>query len=351
MTNANTQTMTLIERLRNPMWVRSNHPFMDNPQLDTDENLITMLEAATEIERLRRSAVLGVCGQFSEVARAPAQAPDTVRAMPVMFPDKNSASGYWVEYLNCEVDANLAKALDACALPPALAMTEGTCICSPHQQPRCVHFRMGKCAEKNPPLPGRQRNRDRTGAQAGVREDFLKLREAVEDNRYSAEAIGIYVRYMWPQLTVALSAPQAQEIQSASAAARASSDATPRSPASAAMSQSAGVDTAAQPSQDGVLPVILTGEIACILEDCSPPENQTPGAVAELIKDYQPTWDRICAALRFTTPAQSPDAVRRALEQIADIAEGSRTINSLYHIAKIARATLSLPPLQGRQEK
>lgn len=31
--------------------------------------------------------------------------------------------------------------------------------------------------------------------------------------------------------------------------------------------------------------------------------------------------------------------LRRKLEQIADIAEGSGTINSLLHIAKIARGT------------
>ena len=41
-----------------------------------------------------------------------------------------------------------------------------------------------------------------------------------------------------------------KKVESASAAARASSDATPRSPASAAMSQSAGADTAAQPPQE-----------------------------------------------------------------------------------------------------
>jgi hypothetical protein len=45
------------------------------------------------------------------------------------------------------------------------------------------------------------------------------------------------------------------------------------------------------------LPVKLTGEIACILEDCSPPDKQTPEAVAALIEGYQPTWDRIRSAL------------------------------------------------------
>ena len=30
-------------------------------------------------------------------------------------------------------------------------MTDPTCPCSSHQQPRCAHFRMGHCAEK--PMP------------------------------------------------------------------------------------------------------------------------------------------------------------------------------------------------------
>jgi hypothetical protein len=49
---------------------------------------------------------------------------------------------------------------------------------------------------------------------------------------------------------------------------------------------------------DGVrLPTKLTAEMACILEDCDAPEYQTPDAVAALIENYQPTWDRLCAAL------------------------------------------------------
>lgn len=30
-------------------------------------------------------------------------------------------------------------------------MNDLSCSCSPHQQPRCAHFRMGNCAEK--PMP------------------------------------------------------------------------------------------------------------------------------------------------------------------------------------------------------
>lgn len=39
------------------------------------------------------------------------------RTMPVLVPDKNSASGYSIKHLSIEVDAELAKVLDAAALP------------------------------------------------------------------------------------------------------------------------------------------------------------------------------------------------------------------------------------------
>lgn len=42
----------LIERLRNPMWAHSTAPF-PSPQLEQEENLAAMNEAAAEIERLR----------------------------------------------------------------------------------------------------------------------------------------------------------------------------------------------------------------------------------------------------------------------------------------------------------
>lgn len=41
----------LVERLRNPMWAHGNIPF-ESPQLEKEENLAAMAEAAAEIERL-----------------------------------------------------------------------------------------------------------------------------------------------------------------------------------------------------------------------------------------------------------------------------------------------------------
>jgi uncharacterized Zn finger protein (UPF0148 family) len=41
----------LVERLRNPMWAHGNIPF-ESPQLEQEENLAAMAEAAAEIERL-----------------------------------------------------------------------------------------------------------------------------------------------------------------------------------------------------------------------------------------------------------------------------------------------------------
>jgi hypothetical protein len=62
-------------------------------------------------------------------------------------------------------------------------------------------------------------------------------------------------------------------------------------------------------AQSVVMPLKLTGEIACILEDCSPPDKQTPEAVAALIEGYQPTWDAILAALAAQPPAAPVEAV------------------------------------------
>ena len=45
-------TEGLIERLRNPMWAHSDTPF-ESPQLERDENIAAMNEAADEILRLR----------------------------------------------------------------------------------------------------------------------------------------------------------------------------------------------------------------------------------------------------------------------------------------------------------
>ena len=41
----------LIERLLNPMWAHSNMPF-ESPQLEQEENLAAMRDAAKEIQRL-----------------------------------------------------------------------------------------------------------------------------------------------------------------------------------------------------------------------------------------------------------------------------------------------------------
>src|SRR5690349_17769459 len=46
-----------------------------------------------------------------------APAAGTRRTLPVMVPDKISASGYRVEHLSTEIDPDLAKVLDACAIP------------------------------------------------------------------------------------------------------------------------------------------------------------------------------------------------------------------------------------------
>lgn len=44
-------TETLVDRLRFPMWVHSNMPF-HGPQLDQEENLAAMVEAAARIAEL-----------------------------------------------------------------------------------------------------------------------------------------------------------------------------------------------------------------------------------------------------------------------------------------------------------
>jgi hypothetical protein len=50
--NRSAESCDLIERLRNPMWAHGNVPFL-SPQLEQEENLAAMNEAAAEIERLR----------------------------------------------------------------------------------------------------------------------------------------------------------------------------------------------------------------------------------------------------------------------------------------------------------
>lgn len=51
MTAPMTPREALLERLRNPMWVHSSLPF-EGPQLERDENIAAMKEAADEIEHL-----------------------------------------------------------------------------------------------------------------------------------------------------------------------------------------------------------------------------------------------------------------------------------------------------------
>jgi hypothetical protein len=69
------------------------------------------------------------------------------------------------------------------------------------------------------------------------------------------------------------------------------------------------------------LPEKLTGEIACILEDCGPPDRQSPEALAELIRHYQPTWDRIRVALT-SIPAEPAQGARDAvIEECAAVAQ------------------------------
>jgi hypothetical protein len=60
------------------------------------------------------------------------------------------------------------------------------------------------------------------------------------------------------------------------------------------------------------LPEEITPEIACILEQCDPPEKQTPEAVGALMLGYAQTWADLRAALatildsRGTPPTRSP---------------------------------------------
>jgi hypothetical protein len=69
------------------------------------------------------------------------------------------------------------------------------------------------------------------------------------------------------------------------------------------------------------IPRELTGEIACILEDCSPPDKQTPEAVAALIEGYQPTWDRILAALASQQRSEERAKNNELADRLEDRAE------------------------------
>lgn len=56
------------------------------------------------------------------------------------------------------------------------------------------------------------------------------------------------------------------------------------------------------------LPSKLTAEMACILEDCGPSENQKDSALAALIEMYQPMWDRLIAVASVRSAPQRGDA-------------------------------------------
>lgn len=45
-----------------------------------------------------------------------------------------------------------------------------------------------------------------------------------------------------------------------------------------------------------IVPKKLTPAIACALEMCAPPEAQTPGALEQLVKDYEDVWSHVIAA-------------------------------------------------------
>ena len=51
------------------------------------------------------------------------------------------------------------------------------------------------------------------------------------------------------------------------------------------------------------IPKQITPELACILENCDASENQSPEAVAELVRGYQPIWAKIVESLRREAPA------------------------------------------------
>lgn len=53
------------------------------------------------------------------------------------------------------------------------------------------------------------------------------------------------------------------------------------------------IETDTPPAAGWNIPEQITPELACILEQCGPPEMQTPEAVSTLVRDYQPIWAEI----------------------------------------------------------
>lgn len=70
-----------------------------------------------------------------------------------------------------------------------------------------------------------------------------------------------------------------------------------------------------------LLPIKLTPEIACALENCAPPDRQTPDALQALVEDYAQTWAKVCAlAAPAATLASAPPAPQPALPSEEEIA-------------------------------
>jgi hypothetical protein len=54
-----------------------------------------------------------------------------------------------------------------------------------------------------------------------------------------------------------------------------------------------GMTDRTSPETETFLPEQITGEIACILENCSGPEHQSEEALAFLMQSYQSTWEQL----------------------------------------------------------
>lgn len=94
---------------------------------------------------------------------------------------------------------------------------------------------------------------------------------------------------------------------------------------------------------NALLPRILTGEMACILEDCDGPENQKPAAVKALIEMYRPMWDKLCALSQPPAATGDPDfavtaeQARTAAQKVLDDAQV--TPEQLQQVYRVPAAT------------
>ena len=65
-----------------------------------------------------------------------------------------------------------------------------------------------------------------------------------------------------------------------------------------------------------LVPEKLTREMACALEDCAPPDawvNGDPhGAIDQLLREYQPEWDRVLTASPVPALTASAQMMERA---------------------------------------